>query len=199
LDFLQRHIEALVFCSPSPIKQTDIQACLTEMFDNEVPEEDVQSALEALKARYSQEDYAMEIIEAGGGYQFMTKPAYQASIAILLKQSSRRRLSTSAMETLSIVAYKQPVTKSQVEQIRGVNCDYAIKKLLEKGLLEIKGKSEGVGRPVIYGTSEKFLEYFGISDLTDLPEPKDFSEEENEIGDHLEAANDGTDDQEESK
>ena len=86
------------------------------------------------------------------------------------------------METLSIIAYKQPVSKSEMEQIRGVNCDYAVQKLLEKELVEIKGKSEGLGHPLLYGTSERFMDYFGINDLKDLPVPKDFATEENEIG-----------------
>jgi len=86
------------------------------------------------------------------------------------------------MDTLSIVAYKQPVTKSEVEQIRGVNCDYSIQKLLEKELLTIKGKADSIGRPILYGTSEKFMDYFGINHLKDLPQPKDFLPEENEIG-----------------
>ena len=86
------------------------------------------------------------------------------------------------METLSIIAYKQPVSKTEVETIRGVNCDYAVQKLLEKGLIEIQGKGQTVGRPSIYGTSSKFMEYFGISELNELPTPKDFSQEVNSIG-----------------
>ena len=112
----------------------------------------------------------------------MTKPAYQSSIGILLKQQSKKRLSATALETLSIVAYKQPVTKTEMEQIRGVNCDYTIQKLLEKELVEIKGKAETIGRPLLYGTTEKFMEYFGINSLKDLPTLKDISEEENTIG-----------------
>jgi segregation and condensation protein B len=86
------------------------------------------------------------------------------------------------METLSIIAYKQPVTKSEVEQIRGVSCDYSIQKLLEKELVTIKGKAESLGRPLLYGTSGKFMDYFGINHLKDLPQPKDFLPEENQIG-----------------
>jgi segregation and condensation protein B len=100
----------------------------------------------------------------------------------MLKQQSKKRLSTSAMETLSIIAYKQPISKPEVENIRGVNCDYAIQKLLDKGLIEIQGKSDSVGRPMLYGTSPKFMEYFGINDLTELPTPKDFTNEVNSIG-----------------
>ena len=86
------------------------------------------------------------------------------------------------LETLSIIAYKQPLTKGDVEQIRGVSCDYSLQKLLEKELIEIKGKSEGIGRPLIYGTSQKFMDYFGINSILDLPQPKDFSQPEHHIG-----------------
>jgi segregation and condensation protein B len=182
LDFLSSHIEALIFSSPKPIKKGDIQTCLNEMFDTDVPLEDIEKALETLLEKYRDDDFSFHIEHAGGGYQFLTKPAYQASIGILLKQQSKKRLSNSALETLAIIAYKQPVTKSQLEQIRGVNCDYTTNKLLEKELIEIKGKSDSIGRPILYGTSDKFLEYFGINDILDLPNPKDFSMDENAIG-----------------
>lgn len=182
MDFLKNHVEALIFCAPNPIKEEELQACMAEMFDAEVPLDDIQSAIEQITEKYRAEEYAFEVVKVGGGYQFLTKPAYQASIGIMLKQQSKKRLSTSALETLSIIAYKQPVTKSEVEKIRGVNCDYTIQRLLEKELIEIKGKSEAVGRPIIYGTSAKFMEYFGINDLRDLPTPKDFAAEENQIG-----------------
>lgn len=89
------------------------------------------------------------------------------------------------METLSIIAYKQPISKSEIESIRGVNCDYAVQKLLDKGLVEIKGKADTIGRPMLYGTSQKFMEYFGINDLSELPTPKDFAHEVNTIGENL--------------
>lgn len=183
MDFLGNHIEALIFCAPKAIKTEEIQSCLSEMFEVEVPLEDIEKGLEAISEKYASDDYPFEVVKSGGGYQFLTKPAYKASIGILLKQQSKRRLSASAMETLSIIAYKQPVTKSEVEQIRGVNCDYSVQKLLEKELLEIKGKSDAVGRPLLYGTSDKFMDYFGINDLKELPTPKDFATADNEIGD----------------
>jgi segregation and condensation protein B len=182
LDFLQNHIEALIFCSPTPIKVSEIMACLSEMFGADVPEEDVAGALQRLVDKYSQDEYSFQLNKAAGGYQFLTKPAYQTSIGILLKQQSKKRLSTSAMETLSIVAYKQPISKTEIENIRGVNCDYAVQKLLDKGLIEIKGKADSVGRPMLYGTTVKFMEYFGINDITELPTPKDFAHEVNTIG-----------------
>lgn len=184
MDFLQNHIEALIFCSPGPIKLADIKACLSEMFNADVPEEDIVGAIQRIEEKFQAEEFSFQIFKAAGGYQFLTKPAYQASISILLKQQSKKRLSTSAMETLSIIAYKQPISKTEIENIRGVNCDYAVQKLLDKGLVEITGKAETIGRPMLYGTTPKFMEYFGINDLVELPTPKEFSSEVNTIGEN---------------
>ncbi len=112
----------------------------------------------------------------------MTKGAYHNTVAVHLKQTTKRRLSQAALETLALVAYKQPVTKTDLEAIRGVNCDYALQKLLEKELVLIVGRSEGPGRPLLYATSDKFMDYLGIKTLADLPKPKDFKEVENTIG-----------------
>lgn len=182
MDFLSNHVEALIFCAPKPISEEEIQSCLREMFEAEIPAADIADALQKIGSRYESEEFSFGLVKSGGGYQFLTKPAYQASIAILLRQQSKKRLSTSAMETLAIIAYRQPMTKSAIEQIRGVNCDYAIQKLLEKELIELRGKSDAVGRPMLYGTSARFMDYFGINDLKDLPSPRDFVMDENTIG-----------------
>jgi len=182
VEFLQHHIEALIFCSPTPIRKSEIQNCLNEMFEADIPVKDIELSITRIKDQFEKELYSFHLVHSGGGYQFLTKPAYQASISILLKHQSKKRLTTSALETLSIIAYKQPVTKTEVEQIRGVNCDYAVQKLLDKGLVEIRGKSESIGRPLIYGTSPQFMDYFGINNLNELPTIKDFSKEDNSIG-----------------
>lgn len=182
MDFLYRHIEALIFCAPEPLPVSEIAKCLSEMFDAEVAYEPIEAAIYELRKKYNQDEFSFALEHLGGGYQFLTKPAYQTSISILLRQQSQKRLSTAQLETLSIIAYKQPITKGEIEQIRGVNSDYSVQKLLEKELVEIKGKSEGVGKPLIYGTSEKFMEYFGINSIQELPQPKDFSQPENQIG-----------------
>ncbi len=156
------------------------------MFGAEIPLDDIESAIYDLRKKFNQEDFSFALEHLGGGYQFLTKPAYQTSISILLRQQSQKRLSSAQLETLSIIAYKQPITKGEIEQIRGVNSDYSVQKLLEKELIEIKGKSEGVGKPLIYGTSEKFMAYFGINSIQDLPQPKDFSQTENQIGEERE-------------
>jgi segregation and condensation protein B len=123
------------------------------------------------------------MVEIAGGYQFLTKGAYHTTVAIHLRQATKKRLSQAALETLAIIAYKQPVSRPEVEEIRGVNCDYALQKLLEKELVFIAGRSEGPGRPLLYGTTEKFMDYLGINSLTDLPKPKDFKDIENTVGD----------------
>ena len=182
MDFLPKHIEALIFCSNDPLGLTDIHRCLNEMFESEIPEEHIFQAVEELQAKYQHDDFSFALEKLGGGYQFLTKPAFQNSISILLKQQSQKRLSTAQLETLAIIAYKQPISKSEMEQIRGVNCDYSVHKLLEKELITITGKSTGLGRPLLYGTSQKLMDYFGINDIKDLPQPKDFAQESNEIG-----------------
>lgn len=180
MDFLQNHIEALIFCAPSPITEEEIRQCMVEMFDAEIELHVIEETIRRIIEKYEADIYPFGVYKSGGGYQFLTKPAYQASIGILLKQQSKKRLSKSALETLAIIAYRQPVTKSEIEQIRGVNCDYAIQKLLEKELIVIKGKADTVGRPLLYGTSDKFMDYFGINSLKDLPQPKDLKPEEAE-------------------
>ncbi len=173
----------MIFCSPEPISAQEIQDCLGEMYEALVPITDVENAIQELVSKYEVETYPFGINAIADGYQFLTKPAFQKSISIHLKQKSKRKLSTSALETLAIVAYKQPVTKGEIEAIRGVNSDYTVHKLLEKELLEVRGKAESIGKPLLYGTSPSFMDYLGIKDLSELPVLKDFEvDEENSIG-----------------
>jgi segregation and condensation protein B len=153
------------------------------MFGTEIPDEDIESTLQGLLTKYESDSYSFQICRIAEGYQFLTKSAYQTSVGILLKQKTKKRLSGSALETMSIIAYKQPITKTEIERIRGVNCDYAIQKLLDRELIQIQGKSDAPGRPLLYGTSSQFMEYFGINNLKDLPQPKDFASSDNEVGD----------------
>lgn len=184
MDYLIKHVEALIFCANEPITVSEIQKCLHEMFESEIPETDISEAIIVLQEKYTPDDFVFNIVPVAGGYQFLTKPAYQNSISVLLKQKNKKRLSTAALETLSIIAYKQPITKGNIEAIRGVNCDYAVQKLLERELIVITGKADSVGRPVLYGTSKKFMEHFGINSLRDLPQLKEIapSESDNSIG-----------------
>lgn len=183
MNILQNHIQALVFCAQSPISIEEIQRCLQESLGFEkILVGDVLEAVEAINEQLAESGFAFQIYAIGGGYQFLTKPEYQDTVSTYLKHKSKKKLSASSLETLTIIAYKQPVTRSAIEQIRGVGCDYALHKLLEKELIEIKGKAETIGRPVLYGTSQKFMDYFGINHIKDLPQLKDFATEENTIG-----------------
>lgn len=182
MEKLALYIESLVFAAPLPINRKDIRYALENSFEVKIPEEDIDLALEELREKYASDNSAIEIVEIAEGFQFLTKPAYHHVIGSYLKQVTHRRLSRVALETLAIIAYKQPVTKSELEQIRGVNCDYAIQKLLEKELIEISGRSEGAGRPLVYVTSEKFMDYFGLKNIGDLPKLKELHSAENVIG-----------------
>jgi len=182
MDFLKQHIEALIFASPTSIPLAEIKSVLTETFQQEISENEILATLENTLMQFRSELYAFELVEIAGGYQFMTKGAYHNTVAVHLKQTTKKRLSQAALETLALVAYKQPVTKTELEEIRGVNCDYALQKLLEKELVVIGGRSEGPGRPLLYNTSDKFMDYLGIQSLNDLPKPKDFKEVENTVG-----------------
>lgn len=182
LDKLAHHIEALVFVSEQSMTLKEIKNCLDEQFATKIKKEELLLAIDQLKEKYQSDDFAIEIVEISNGYRFMTKGAYYNTVATYLRQSTKKKLSKSALETLSIIAYKQPVIKSELEQIRGVSCDYSIQKLLEKELIEIEGRSEGPGRPLLYATSAKFMDYFGLKSIEDLPKTKDIAVPENSIG-----------------
>ena len=182
MDQLAQHIESIVFVSEAPISFKEIKSCLEETFETKFKKTALEEAIEELKTKYQAAQFSFEFLEIAGGFQFLTKPAFHNSVGTLLKQNNKRRLSRAALETLSIIAYKQPVPKSEMEKIRGVSCDYSVQKLLEKELIAIVGRSEAPGRPLLYGTSEKFMDYFGLKSLADMPKPKDFKEPDNEIG-----------------
>lgn len=182
MERLAQHIESLIFASDNPLSAEEILACLQETFGLELHAEEIANSIRQLQEQYSSDSFSFELVEIAGGFQFMTKGAFHPTVSTLLKQRNRRRLSQAALETLSIIAYKQPVSKSELEKIRGVNCDYALQKLLEKELVSISGRSEGPGRPLLYGTSEKFMNYFGLRSLRDLPQPKEFQSPDQMIG-----------------
>ncbi|MCO6490130.1 MAG: SMC-Scp complex subunit ScpB [Phaeodactylibacter sp.] len=182
MERLAQHIESLIFSTDQPVTLEEIRNCLEEVMETTFTEEELLEAIGQLKERYEQEGYAFAINEIAGGYQFLTKPAFHNTVGTYLRQTTRKRLSQAALETLSIVAYKQPVSKTEMERIRGVSCDYSIQKLLEKELVAIVGRDEGPGRPLLYGTSDKFMDYFGLKSLNDLPKPKEFKESDFMIG-----------------
>jgi len=186
MNTLVQNIEALIFCSEQSISIDEISASLKITFGWELSDEEIIAAIGEIKGKYQSEDFAFELIEIADGYQFLTKKDFHATVSALIQHKSKKKLSTSAMETLAIIAYKQPITKTEVEHIRGVNCDYAVQKLLEKELIEINGKSDAPGKPLVYGTSKSFMDYFGIKSVKDLPQLKDLRVDQNEIGEPLE-------------
>ncbi|MGB3799683.1 MAG: SMC-Scp complex subunit ScpB [Lewinella sp.] len=179
---LPQHIEALIFAAPQPISLEELRSVLRESVGAEFNDESLLEGITELRQRYDHAEHSFEVVAIAGGYQFMTKGAYHQTIGTHLRQQSTKKLSRSALETLSIIAYKQPVTRSDLEKIRGVSCDYAIQKLLEKELVTITGRAESVGKPLLYGVTEKFMDYFGIRSMNDLPQPKEFKLPENTIG-----------------
>lgn len=181
-DPLLLHAEAVIFCATEPVSLEEIRLGLSENFQSEILVETIATVIDTIRMRYESPGFAFSLAETAGGYHFLSKPAYQSSVAQVWKQKVKKRLSPSALETLSIIAYKQPVSKPDIEKIRGVNCDYAVQKLLEKELIVITGKSSLPGRPVLYGTSRKFMDYFGINSMDELPELKEIASSENSIG-----------------
>lgn len=179
---LTHHIEALIFTAEQGISVQEIQACLKAAYDWDLSAEEIAAEIEKLKEKYATDEFSFEIREIAGGFEFLTKKEFHAPVSTLLQIKEKKKLTNSALETLAIIAYKQPVSKTEIEQIRGVNCDYSIQKLLEKELIVIKGKSDGPGRPLLYGTSEQFMVHFGLKGVRDLPKLKDLHIEANEIG-----------------
>ena len=171
------HIESLIFASDKPLTTLEIADLINNAFsfmDEKVTLDKVETSLEGIVEKYKAEFYPFEVRQSGGGWQFLTKKDYHKTIAQLNGDKFLKKLSSAAMETLSIVAYKQPVTKGEIESIRGVSADYAVQKLLEKELIIISGRNENQpGHPLVYATSKSFMDYFGINSPEDLPKIKE--------------------------
>lgn len=170
---LINHVEALIFASEKPLTAVEIVELINNAFgfmDDKVTMDQVETSIEGINEKYQSEFYPFELRQSGGGWQFLTKKEFHTTIAQLNGDKFLKRLSTAALETLAIIAYKQPITKSEIEAIRGVNCDYSIQKLLEKELIVISGRNEQmIGKPLIYATSRHFMDYFGINTSEELP------------------------------
>lgn len=167
------HIEALIFASDKPLTSAEITDLINSAFgfmEEKVESDQVDAALEGIVEKYNSEFYPFEVRQSGGGWQFLTKKDYHKTVAQLNGEKFLKRLSAAALETLAIIAYKQPVTKGEIESIRGVSSDYAVQKLLEKELIVITGRNEKLpGHPLVYATSKNFMDYFGINSAEDLP------------------------------
>lgn len=171
------HIEVLIFASEKPLTSLDIVELINNSFgflEERISLDQVETAVEGIREKYAAEFYPFEVRESGGGWQFLTKKEYHKTIAQLNGDKFLKRLSNAALETLAIIGYKQPITKGEIEAIRGVNSDYSIQKLLEKELILISGRNEQLpGKPLVYATSKTFMDYFGINSAADLPKIKE--------------------------
>lgn len=175
------HIEALIFATDRPLGPTEITELINNAFgfmEDKITQDQVESALEGIVEKYRSEFYPFELRESGGGWQFLTKKEYHKTVAQLNGEKFLKRLSPAALETLAIIAYKQPITKGDIEAIRGVSCDYSIQKLLEKELIVIIGRNEELpGKPLVYATSKTFMDYFGLNSPDELPKLKEVFDE----------------------
>ncbi|MCL6099753.1 MAG: SMC-Scp complex subunit ScpB, partial [Bacteroidetes bacterium] len=171
-------IEALIFASDDPIASKEIIDSIKEIdgSDTEITDDDIDLTVNELNANYEQNGNAFMILKIAHGYVHATKPEHAKYVGYLSSEKSKRRLSPAALETLAIIAYKQPLTKPELETIRGVNSDYTLNTLLEKNLITIQGRAETVGRPLLYVTTDEFLKYFGLNTITDLPKPREIEE-----------------------
>lgn len=163
-------IEALIFASPEPITLKT----LGKLLDTE-PAEDIKAAVETLKANYDRPG-GLQLVEVAGGYQIVTRPELHEWVRRLFHDHTTQKLSVPALETLAVVAYKQPITAPEIAEIRGVNAAGVVGTLIERRLVKIVGRKQVVGRPFLYGTTREFLERFGLNDLSDLPKVEDMSE-----------------------
>ncbi len=175
---LKHIVEALIFASDEPIDTQTIVNIIKSVDKEEELElySLIENSIEELNQFYEENGLAFRIIKIAKGYQFATRPEFSRYVGFMNTERRQKRLSQAALETLAIIAYKQPITKPEIERIRGVNADYILTTLLEKNLICIKGRSDTVGRPLLYGTTDEFLKYFGISDISDLPKPREIEE-----------------------
>jgi segregation and condensation protein B len=167
---LKSIVEALIFASPDPVTVKN----LVKLLDTE-PKEEIVAAIEALKKDYERPG-GLQMVEVAGGYQIVTRPELHEWVRRLFHERTSQKLSVAALETLAVIAYKQPVTGPEVAEIRGVNTVGVLSTLMERKLVKIVGRKQVVGRPFLYGTTREFLERFGLNDLSDLPKVEDMSE-----------------------
>ena len=165
----------MIFASDEEITLKEIKEILTS-FHLEMELEEIEEIINLLNEEYEKNDNAFRIINVAGGYLFSTRKEFAQYVGKLYAEIQKKRLSQSAIETLAIISYRQPVTRSEIEFIRGVNVDYIVNSLLERDLIKIIGRENTTGRPILYGTTQKFLKVLGISSLEDLPKLKEINE-----------------------
>ena len=167
---IRKIIEALLFSSPEPLTQTRVNG----VFNPDTP--NLKEVVDGLNKQYAQEDHAFEIKQVAGGFQLVSRAEYEHFIRRMLSKSGRLTLSPAALDSLAIIAYKQPIGRYEIEAIRGVDSSGVLKTLLNRKLIKIKGRDTGPGRPLLYQTTNTFLEYFGLNRLSDMPKLKEITE-----------------------
>jgi len=177
---LKEILEALFFATDEPLTVKQVNEILETLDKDDRPrrisEESILKAIEELNKELEETNRAFRIVKVAGGYQFATLPKFAHWLGRMVKEKSRRKLSVPALESLAVIAYKQPVTKPEIEAIRGVNADYILRTLLERNLVTIVGRAATPGRPLLYGTTMEFLKHFGLNDLSELPKPREIDE-----------------------
>jgi segregation and condensation protein B len=173
-------IEALLFATEEPLSARQLADIVfggdSATVSRRAAEESVLGMVDELNAEFETSRRAFRIVHVAGGYQFATRPEYGSWLGKMLREKTRRKLSVSALESLAVIAYRQPVTKPEIEAIRGVNIDYVLRTLLERNLVAIVGRAASPGRPLLYGTTQEFLKRFGLNDLSELPKPREIDE-----------------------
>ncbi|QQR96768.1 MAG: SMC-Scp complex subunit ScpB [Sphingobacteriales bacterium] len=182
MESLQINIEAILFAAESPVRLDELLKHINKDNPEPIDEAQIIDTIQLIQEKYQNEMFPFQIGEVGGGYQFLTKPAYHEIVSAYLNRNTVKRLTQAALEVLAIIAYKQPITKNLIEVIRGVNADYTVQKLMEKELIEISGRSEEPGKPLLYKTTQQFLDYFGVNSIDELPKLKEFEDIQNQIG-----------------
>ena len=167
---IRKIIEALLFASPEPLTQAKVNG----IFNPDTP--NLKEVVLKLNEKYVHNDHAFEINQVAGGYQLVSRQEYEHFIRKMLSKSGRISLSSAALDSLAIIAYKQPIGRYEVEAIRGVDSSGVLKTLLNRNLIKIKGRDSGPGRPLLYQTTDKFLEHFGLNRLSDMPKLKEITE-----------------------
>jgi segregation and condensation protein B len=170
LNPLSQLIEAALFAANRPLTLEELGA-----LDPDVDGADVRTSLDELREHYDFDGHAVEIVELAGGWQILTRAAYAAAVERARAAQRTPRLSPATLETLATIAYRQPVGRAEIEEIRGVNCGGVLRTLQERGLIEVVGRSEGLGRPLLYGTAPLFLELLGLRDLAELPRAEELT------------------------
>ena len=187
--FKKHIVEALIFAADSPLSESKIIHLVEELDATTL-----KKIIDELLAEYQQQHRPFTLQRLGGGYQLVTRPEFAPWIRKMLRNKTKTRLSQASLEVLSIIAFKQPISRPQIEAIRGTNCDGIVRNLLDRNLIAVAGRADAIGRPIIFKTTGVFLTYFGINSLNDLPKPKEVSElvgDQDELVDSLQLS-DGT-------